>query len=213
MAEDLIWQDSKGFTDYDYAADYMEKYVKDIVEDKCKEKIWLVEHDHIYTMGVSAKESDIIDKSDVPFVATKRGGKITYHGPGMRIIYVMLNLKTAKSGCDIRKFINLLESWMIAVLAHYGIKAFIREDRVGIWVNHNGLESKIGAIGIRLKKWVSYHGIAINIDPDLSKYANIVPCGISSDQYGVTSLKDLGVETSFNEFDKILKQEFFKQFY
>jgi lipoyl(octanoyl) transferase len=211
--QDLIWQNSEGFTNYEFAANYMEQYVQEIIEAKAQEKIWLVEHDHIYTMGVSAKESDIISKTEVPFVPSKRGGKITYHGPGMRIIYVMLDLKRTKSGCDIRQFIKMLENWIISVLAHYDIKAFIREDRVGIWVNHQGIEKKIAAIGIRLKKWVSFHGVAVNINPDLSKFANIIPCGISSDEYGVTSLADMGVRADFQEFDSILKKEFFRQFY
>ncbi|MBL6785738.1 MAG: lipoyl(octanoyl) transferase LipB [Rickettsiales bacterium] len=212
MIKKVSWQTSKGFIDYQYAVDEMESYINQIILENAQEKIWLLEHDHIYTMGVSAKESDILDIKDYKISRSNRGGKITYHGPGMRIIYTMLNLNYFKGGKDIRKFITALENWIINSLNHLSIDAFVREDRVGIWVMHNNQEKKIGAIGIRLRKWVSYHGIAININPDLKMFQNIVPCGIHSKNYGVTSLREMGIDISFSDFDKILKTEFSKQF-
>ncbi|MBT4990020.1 MAG: lipoyl(octanoyl) transferase LipB [Rickettsiales bacterium] len=212
IRKDLVWSINDGIIDYDLAIESMESHVSGMVQGKEKEKIWLIEHDHIYTLGVSAKESDIIKADDIAVRKSKRGGKITYHGPGMRVVYVMLDLNKSKDGKDIRKFIQSLEYWVIATLRHYDIEAFIREDRVGIWVMHEGMEKKIAAIGVRLRKWITYHGIAINIAPDLTKFANIIPCGIDSTKYGVTSLKAMGINTDFKEFDAILKQEFFKNF-
>ncbi|MBT4922232.1 MAG: lipoyl(octanoyl) transferase LipB [Rickettsiales bacterium] len=212
VEKEIIWSQNDALLDYDLAVDSMENHVNQMILGKEKEKIWLVEHDHIYTLGVSGKETDIINKTDIPIKQSKRGGKITYHGPGMRIIYVMLDLNKGKDGRDIRKFIQSLEHWVIDSLKHYGIDSFIRDDRVGIWVMHQGVEKKIAAIGVRVRKWVTYHGIAINIAPDLAKFSNIIPCGIDSKKYGVTSLKAMGVNTDFKEFDAILKKEFFRKF-
>ena len=159
----------------------------------------------LYTAGTSAVESELIDPHGLPVYRTGRGGRFTWHGPGQRVGYVMLDLKAR--GSDVRGYVSDLESWIIATLARFGVKGECRKGRVGIWVTRpSGQEEKIAAIGVRVRHWISYHGIAINIAPDLSHYGGIVPCGIA--EHGVTSLKALGVETDMGTFDQALKAEF-----
>jgi len=220
LKQKIEWKISPNLTDYAFAVEFMEQKVKEIWENKSSEMIWLVEHPPIYTAGISARDSDLLTDK-IPVYKTNRGGKHTYHGPGMRIIYVMLDLKKcfAPENPDISEFVKMLENWIINVLAEIGIKGEIRKDRVGIWVDDNNalgnksgnkLENKIGAIGIKIRKWISYHGIAININPDLSNFQGIVPCGIS--EFGITSLAKLNQTTNFDKIDQLLKSEFYKIF-
>lgn len=212
LKQKIEWKISPGLTEYSFAVEFMEQRVKDIYENKASEMIWLVEHPPIYTAGISARDSDLLTDK-IPVYKTNRGGKHTYHGPGMRIIYIMLDLKKcfAPQNPDISEFVKMLENWIINVLAEIGVKGEIRKDRVGIWVpDKSGSENKIGAIGIKVRKWVSYHGIAVNINPDLSNFQGIVPCGIS--EFGVTSLAKLSKANEFSDIDKLLEREFYKIF-
>ncbi|MCE3254553.1 MAG: lipB [Rickettsiaceae bacterium] len=198
--------------DYDEAVNFMEDHVAKISAGTEQELIWLTSHQPLYTAGVSAKSEDLL-RNDIPVFKTNRGGKYTYHDEGMRIIYVMLNLKNCfhSKSPDVAEFVKMLEYWVIAILERIGIKGEIRKDRVGIWViDKNGQEKKIAAMGIKIKKWISYHGIAININPDLEGFKGIVPCGIS--EFGITSIKDLGKEISREKIDQIIEEEFFKIF-
>lgn len=186
----------------------MQSRVDDIASSKEDEMIWLLEHPPLYTGGTSAKKSDLID-ARFPVYETGRGGEYTYHGPGQRIGYVMLNLKNryAPNVPDVRDFVSRLQNWIIASLKDFGIDGFVREGRVGVWtMDKNGKESKIAAQGIRISRGISLHGIAVNVQPDLSHYSGIVPCGISS--YGVTSMQALGVNVTLGEFDASLKKHF-----
>ena len=198
--------------DYKEATEFMEIYAKQVALGGKSELIWLTSHKPIYTAGISAKDEDLLN-FNIPVFKTNRGGKYTYHDDGMRIIYVMLNLKNCfyPNPPDVAKFVLMLENWVITVLEKIGINGEVRKDRVGIWVtNKDGSEKKIAAIGIKLKQWISYHGIAININPNLEGFNGIVPCGIKD--FGVTSVFDLGGKISFSKVDKIIKEEFFKIF-
>jgi len=179
--------------------------------------VWLVEHPPLYTAGTSAKAADLIDAGRFPVFDAGRGGEYTYHGPGQRVAYVMLDLKRRKE--DVRAFVAALEAWLIGALDNVGVRGERREERVGVWVRRperpplpdgSPAEDKIAAIGIRLRRWVSFHGIAINIEPDLTHYAGIVPCGVTG--YGVTSLVDLGLPISMADFDIELKRAFVEIF-
>ena len=197
------WIISDGLTDYPQAVAWMEARATAIAQGRADEAVWLVEHPPIYTAGTSAKPADLTDPNRFPVFATRRGGQYTYHGPGQRVAYVMLDL--TRRGRDVRKFIQSLEAWLIGAAAQFGIEAGIREGRVGVWVNRsNGREDKIAAIGVRLRRWVSFHGIAFNVDPDLGHFTGIPPCGISNPLYGVTSLADLGHRVSMADFDVAL---------
>jgi len=178
--------------------------VEEIVAGRAEEMVWLLEHPPLYTAGTSARPDDLLS-SPFPVYAAGRGGQYTYHGPGQRVAYVMLDLKT-RSAMDVRRYVASLERWMIATLAEFGVEGFVREGRVGVWVNDGGQEAKIGAIGIRIRKWVTFHGICLNVAPDLSHYHGIVPCGIR--EYGVTSLARLGVNASMETVDAVLKAQF-----
>lgn len=171
--------------------------------------VWLLEHPPLYTAGSSAKAADLKDVR-FPVFETGRGGQYTYHGPGQRIAYVMLNLKKLQKVPDIKKYICDLEEWIIRALAHFGVKGERREGRVGIWVVTPAGEKKIAAIGVRIRHWVTYHGLSINVNPDLTHFDGIVPCGIS--EYGVTSLADLGKDVSMEALDEVLKSTFFEVF-
>jgi len=172
--------------------------------------VWLLEHPPLYTAGTSAKQTDLIGGNDFPVYNAGRGGQYTYHGPGQRVGYVMLNLKQ-RGAMDVRGYVASLEQWIIATLAQFGVESFTRDGRIGVWtIDRAGKEAKIAALGIRMRKWVSFHGVCINLNPNLSHYAGIVPCGISD--YGVTSLKQLGISPSMEELDTVLKQEFKKVF-
>ena len=194
---------SKKEVSYDLAIQKMEKRVLDISLSKKNELIWFLNHDHIYTMGTSSKSNEILFETQIPIVKTNRGGKITYHGPGQRIAYFLIDLKNKK---DIRKFVRLIENSAIKLLKEFDIEASTFPNRIGIWVTKNrniklDKEEKIGAIGLRVKKWVTYHGLSFNLKPDLTYYNNINPCGLS--EYSSTSMKKLGVDLSDNDFDKL----------
>lgn len=201
----VSWQIIPGLTPYQAALDMMEKHVDGIITHQEQEKIILLEHEDTYTAGTGAEVSDIID-INIPIIHTGRGGKCTYHGPGQRVIYPMLNLVSDNREQDIKKYVSDLEKWIIATLNKFDIDAFIAKDRVGIWVLDGGHEKKIAAIGIRARKWVTYHGIAVNISTDLLKFNAIVPCGLRD--FGVTSMKALGKNVSFQEFDDVLQKRF-----
>ncbi len=191
----------------------METRATDIAQGRAAECIWLVEHPPLYTAGTSAKESDLIDPDRFPVHATKRGGQYTYHGPGQRVAYTLLDV--GARGRDVRAFVEQLERWVISTLSQFNVTGEIKQGRVGVWVERpekpktaNGAiaQDKIAAIGIRLRKWISFHGVSINVEPDLSHFNGIVPCGIS--EHGVTSLVDLGLPVTMNDLDTALMQEF-----
>ncbi len=187
----------------------MERRAEAIAAGEAEELLWFVEHPPLYTAGSSAKGSDVLTPR-FPVYETGRGGQVTYHGPGQRVAYTLLDLKR-REAMDIRAYVQDLERWLIATLARFGVEGFIREGRVGVWTQGaDGGEAKIAALGIRVRKWVTYHGISLNVNPDLSHYAGIVPCGIR--EYGVTSLAALGVSASMAEVDAALKAEFDRVF-
>lgn len=189
---------SKDLINYPEAITFMEKRVAQIIAGQENELIWFLEHPPLYTKGTSAKENDLLNPDLYPVYDSNRGGQFTYHGPGQRVIYVMLNLKNYAQ--DVRRFVQFLENWVILALHKMGIKSFIVPDRIGVWVNmKDNSQKKIAAIGIRLRKWVSYHGIAINIHPNLDHFNAIVPCGIKD--YGVTSIASLGYTMSMQDID------------
>jgi lipoyl(octanoyl) transferase len=193
-----------GLTDYVSAVARMETEAAAIADGQKPELLWLVEHPSLYTAGTSAKPQDLVDPQRFPVHQTGRGGQYTYHGPGQRVAYVMLDLR--KRGQDIRAFIAGLERLIIATLSDFGIHGEVREDRVGVWVRHATGEDKIAAIGIRVKKSVSFHGLAINISPDLLSFNGIVPCGVT--EHGVTSFKSLGLQTTMEDVDAALLRRF-----
>ena len=192
---------SNELVSYPAALEFMEERVAGIIDGSKRQCLWLLEHPPLYTYGTSAKQADLLSQQ-FPVYEARRGGEFTYHGPGQRIVYVMLKLEPH----DVRKFVWRLEEAIIQTLAHYGVAGERREGRVGIWVVENsnlgGREAKIAAIGIRVRKWVSFHGISININPNLAHFGGIVPCGIS--QYGVTSLEKLLLDIDADEFDNVL---------
>ena len=203
------WRLSGGLVDYAAALAVMEARAAAIADGSAPELVWLVEHPPLYTAGTSAKPEELIE-ARFPVHPTGRGGQLTYHGPGQRIAYVMLDLK--RRGPDVRRFVATLEEWIIRTLAAVGVTGERREDRIGVWVQRPdkgiGHEDKIAAIGIRIKRWVTLHGLALNIDCDLSHYSGIVPCGVAEPRYGVTSLADLGVAATTAEIDRLLMREF-----
>ena len=184
----------------------METRVNEIIAGSADEAIWLLEHPPLYTAGTSAKPADLVDPDRFPVFPSKRGGQYTYHGPGQRVAYAMLDLN--KRGRDVRAYVRRLEDWIIATLSEFNVKGEIRDDRIGVWVNRPELhrEDKIAAIGVRLRKWVAFHGISINVEPDLSHFDGIVPCGIK--EHGVTSLVDLGLPVTMADLDLALKRKF-----
>ena len=192
---------------YPEAVEEMELRAAAIADRQANELVWLLEHPPIYTAGTSAKDRDLID-ARFPVYRTGRGGQFTYHGPGQRVGYVMLNIKTRKP--DVRAYVRDLEQWLIETLALFGVKGERRDGRVGIWVTRGSREDKIAALGVRIKRWVSLHGVALNVDPDLSHFGGIVPCGVT--QHGVTSLADLGILVTMADVDVALKQSFTKIF-
>ncbi|MDG7056268.1 MAG: lipoyl(octanoyl) transferase LipB [Wolbachia endosymbiont of Meromenopon meropis] len=205
----IKWLVPSQLVDYRRAVKFMEIKIQKIYNGLSDEIALLLEHPPIYTAGISANDEEEIIEKLLPVYKTCRGGKYTYHGPGQRIIYLMLNLKK-RNKCDIRMYIRDLSKWIINVLRYFNIIGEFKEDRIGIWVNNNGMEKKIAAFGIRLRKWITYHGIALNVSPDLSFYRGIIPCGLKN--YGVTSMKELGIEISLFELDFVLKKEFYKIF-
>ncbi len=202
------WIKSEQRIDYQNSFDWMLSYVKKIQVGDAKEVIWLLEHEDIYTAGTSAKETDFKSLKNIKVVKTNRGGQWTWHGPGQRIVYFMMNLNNRKT--DVRWYVNKLEQLIIDTLEEFSITAERREKLPGVWVKRkiNSQEriDKIGAIGIRISRWIAYHGISININPDLSMYDGIVPCGVT--QGGVTSIADLGIKSSMDDFDQVLALNF-----
>lgn len=199
------WQVSEGLTSYPDAVSQMEARAKDIAAGESQEKIWLLEHPPLYSAGTSAKQADLVDPDRFDVFESGRGGQYTYHGPGQRVGYVMLDLR--KRGRDVAAFVRGLEQWIIDSLAEFDVTAERRCGRVGVWVVlPDGSEAKIAAIGVRLKKWVSFHGISINLNPDLSHFGGIVPCGIQ--EHGVTSFEALGKEIDMTALDKALRRNF-----
>ncbi|MBA4209280.1 MAG: lipoate-protein ligase B [Parvibaculum sp.] len=202
------WRISDAPVPYDRAVQEMEERVAAIAEGRAPELVWLLEHPPLYTAGTSAEEHDLVEPDRFPVFRTGRGGQYTYHGPGQRVAYVMLDLKRRKP--DVRAFVGDLERWLIATLAEFNVTGELREGRVGVWVRRpeKGLtaEDKIAAIGVRIRKWVTFHGVSLNVDPDLDHFTGIVPCGIS--QHGVTSLADLGITATMADVDIALKRTF-----
>jgi lipoyl(octanoyl) transferase len=205
------WAISEGLVGYPEAVAAMESRALAIAEGRTPELVWLLEHPPLYTRGASAKEGDLLDAGRFPVFDTQRGGQFTYHGPGQRVAYVMLDL--TKRGRDVKQFVCSLEDWIIRTLAAFNIKGERRKGRVGVWVDRTRpggalREDKIAAIGVRLKRWISYHGISLNVDPDLSHFGGITPCGVSDPGLGVTSLADLGYLLAMHEVDAALKGAF-----
>ena len=201
------WVVSERPLDYGRAVAAMEARVEAIRAGRAREMVWLLEHPALYTAGTSARPDELLEPLRLPVHRTGRGGRYTYHGPGQRVAYVMLDL--SRRGPDLRRFVSALEDWLVRTLASFGVKGERRPDRVGIWVAGEGArEDKIAAVGVRIRRWVSYHGVALNVNPDLSHFRGIVPCGIAGPAYGVTSLHALGVTVSMAEVDRALAQAF-----
>ncbi len=203
------WRIADGPVGYDEAVALMDARAAAIAAGEAEELVWLVEHPPLYTAGTSARAADLLDQR-FPVFQTGRGGQFTYHGPGQRVAYAMLDLKRRKP--DVRAYVASLEEWIIRTLDAFNVRGFRREDRVGVWVARpdkgDGYEDKIAAIGVRLKRWVSLHGIAINLEPDLTHFDGIVPCGVVDPRYGVTSLVDLGLPVTMHDLDVALKRAF-----
>lgn len=211
------WQIEDKLVPYLSAVEAMENQVGGIISGELAEKIWLLEHPALYTGGTSAEDHDLIDKDRFPIFMAGRGGEFTYHGPGQRICYVMLDLANRKR--DVRQYVATLEQWIINTLEHYSVKGERRCDRVGVWVKRpdkaplpdgTPREDKVAAIGVRIRKWVTFHGVSLNVEPELEHYSGIIPCGVEG--HGVTSLVDLGVPVTMAEVDSVLKAEFEKLF-
>ena len=207
------WRISDGLVPYEEAVAQMEARVEAIHKGEASELIWLLEHPPLYTAGTSAQPKDLTDPERFPVYEAKRGGQYTYHGPGQRVVYVLLDV--GRRGHDVRRFVKELETWVIATLSEFGLTGHIRDGRVGVWIERPEkprtaqgavAEDKIAAIGIRLRKWISFHGISINVEPDLSHFDGIVPCGITD--HGVTSLVDLGLPVTLDDLDSALRRQF-----
>ena len=207
------WITSDTLVAYEEAVAFMEERVAGIATGTAEECVWLLEHPPLYTAGTSARREDLTDPDRFPVYPSKRGGQYTYHGPGQRVVYVMLDV--GKRGHDVRRFVEQLERWVILALEEFNVRGEIRPGRVGVWVERDDkpltitgakAEDKIAAIGIRLRKWVSFHGISINVEPELDHFTGIVPCGIT--EHGVTSLVDLGLPVTMPDVDVALKRSF-----
>jgi lipoyl(octanoyl) transferase len=207
------WAVAGGLVAYPDAVAAMEARAAAIAEGQAGELVWLLEHPPLYTAGVSAKPADLLDPGRFPVFSSARGGQYTYHGPGQRVAYVMLDLN--RRGRDVRAFVTALETWIIGALAAFNVAGQIRQGRVGVWVERKTpgeptREDKIAAIGVKLRRWVSFHGVSLNVEPDLSHFDGIVPCGVT--EHGVTSLVDLGLPVSLDEADAALKASFERVF-
>ena len=201
---DIEWRLSEELGPFEEALAFMTERAAAIREGTARECVWLLEHPPLFTAGTSADPAELFNPNAFPVYEAGRGGRYTYHGPGQRVVYVMLDLD--KRGRDVRCLVHALEGWIIATLADLGVSAHRAEGRIGIWVGEGHDEKKIGALGIRVKRWVTLHGIAINVSPDLTHFGGIVPCGIS--EYGVTSLSELGKEVPMNAVDNALEANF-----
>src|SRR6478672_9325992 len=203
------WRISAAPVPYPEAVAEMESRAADIADQKAAELVWLLEHPPLYTSGTSGKEGDLLDPR-FPLFTTGRGGQVTYHGPGQRVAYVMLDLKRRRP--DVRAYVAGLEEWIIRTLAAFNVRGERREDRVGVWVARPdkgpGHEDKIAAIGVRLRRWVSFHGISINVEPELKHFSAIIPCGVADARYGVTSMVDLGLPVTMEDVDVALRRAF-----
>ena len=207
--KNIHWMGQADPVSYPDALEFMEKRVAAIRADAAPETVWLLEHPPLYTGGTSAAPADLLTPDRFPVYESGRGGQYTYHGPGQRVGYVMLDL--SKRGKDVRAFVSALESWLIASLVAFGVDGGRREGRIGIWVTRDdGREEKIAALGLRIRHWISFHGVSVNVNPDLSHFGGIVPCGIV--EHGVTSLWDLGVTVSMEEIDLVLQRTFNEMF-
>ena len=206
MAESPVeWSVCTDVVDYPQAVEAMEERVAEIHRGMAAEAVWLLEHPPLYTAGTSADESDLLEPGRFPTYRAGRGGQYTYHGPGQRVAYVMLDLR--KRRCDVRAYVRDLERWLIMTLSGLGVVGGRREGRVGIWIEHeDGQEDKIAAIGVRIRRWVTYHGISLNVSPDLSHFSGIVPCGVQG--HGVTSLERLGADARMTATDSQLRNAF-----
>ena len=199
------WRVSVAPVPYPQAVTTMEERVAVIRSGEANELVWLLEHPPIYTAGTSAQDADLVERDRFPVYQTGRGGRHTYHGPGQRVAYVLLDLR--ERGTDLRAYVHGLEEWVIAALADFGVKGERRQGRVGVWVSDRVRgENKIAAIGVRVRHWVTFHGAALNVNPNLMHYNGIIPCGVR--EHGVTSLADLGVDASMDEVDSVLKRRF-----
>lgn len=210
-AEPTEWALSPGLIDYDAAVAAMERRAAAIYAGEAAECVWLLEHPPLYTAGTSAKMTDLRAPDRFPVFKSARGGQFTYHGPGQRVAYVMLDLN--RRGRDVRQFVRVLEDWLIATLAEFGVAGERRDGRVGVWVDRTPpggalREDKIAAIGVRIRRWVSFHGISLNVEPDLSHFSGITPCGVTEPGLGVTSLVDLGLPVTMAETDAALRRSF-----
>lgn len=215
--ETVEWITTPGLTDYRAAESWMDNRANAIAAGTAGECIWLLEHAPLYTAGTSAQPADLTDPHRFPVHTTRRGGQYTYHGPGQRVAYTLLDV--GRRGRDVRAFVQSLEAWVIATLAEFNLRGEIRDGRVGVWVarpdkpprpDGSPAEDKIAAIGIRMRKWISFHGLSINVEPDLSHFDGIVPCGIA--EHGVTSLVDLGLPVTMDDVDVALKKTFSEAF-
>lgn len=210
VAKRIGWAVSPEFVEYEAAVAAMEARAAAIAAGEAGELVWLLEHPPLYTAGVSAKADDLLTPDRFPVFKTGRGGQFTYHGPGQRVGYVMLDLR--ERGRDVTRFVADLERWIIGALDRFNVVGEIRDGRVGVWVERKSpgwqREDKIAAIGVRLRKWISFHGIALNVEPNLEHFSGITPCGISAPQFGVTSLVDLGLPISMHEADAALRASF-----
>ena len=204
MTETAVhWRISDRPQAYREAVAFMERRIEDIRLGTAPETVWLLEHPPLYTTGTSARADEVLDPGGLPVIPTGRGGRATYHGPGQRVAYVMLDLR--RRGGDVRAYVRNLEAWLTATLARFGVAGERRDDRVGLWVRtHDGREAKIAAIGVRVRRWVSYHGVSLNVSPELSHFDGIVPCGITG--HGVTSLEALGVDADMASVDAALME-------
>ena len=204
-ARAVEWLQSRARVDYSTAVRFMERRVEAIAAGRAPEAVWLLEHPPVYTCGTSARDDELLDRQRFPVYRTGRGGRVTYHGPGQRVGYVMLDLR--RRGGDVRLFVGQVEDWVIRSLARLGVEARRSPGKIGVWVDDGtGREAKIGAIGIRVRRWVSFHGFALNVDPDLSHFAGIVPCGLAGSE--VTSLRKLGLSATMPEVDAALRASF-----
>jgi lipoyl(octanoyl) transferase len=207
-SDPVTWEIAEGLVPYPQALAAMDRHVELIGKGEEPERVWLLEHPPLYTAGTSAHAEDLVEPFRFPVFKAGRGGQYTYHGPGQRVAYVMLDLR--RRGGDVRAFVTGLEQWVIDTLDQFNVRGERREDRVGVWVRRGDREDKIAAIGIRVRHSVSFHGISINLEPDLSHFTGIVPCGIR--EHGVTSLVDLGLPVTMHDLDVAMKTSFARIF-